>query len=148
MEWNQVTFDLPKIAVEDTKKVVEDAFEKYRRLLFTVPNDKLPKITTTYSLTPPSQTNEFHSTTEDAAIYNVERNLFMKSIESAVNRLNGEHRAILIQCYMQKERTKDCAVALELDMSSRTFYREKKEAIINIANALGIAVYESEVKAG
>ncbi|NBI29105.1 ArpU family phage packaging/lysis transcriptional regulator [Chengkuizengella marina] len=148
MEWNQITFKLPKIDFNPTKQVVEDAFKMYRKLLFKVPTEKLPKITTTYSLTPPNQTNEFHSTTEDAAIFNVEREQYMKFIQNAINRLNGDHRAILIQSYMSKENIKDYVIYNDLGMSSRTYYREKKEAIISIANALDIAVYENEVKAG
>lgn len=68
MVGKQLTFKLPEIDREATQQNVEEAIETYRIYLLTVPEEKLPKVTATYSLVPPSNTNGFHSTTEDIAI--------------------------------------------------------------------------------
>jgi ArpU family phage transcriptional regulator len=51
-----------------TKKAVEAALEKYRMFLFTLSLDQLPRVTQQYSLVPPSNTNKFHSSTEEMLI--------------------------------------------------------------------------------
>lgn len=51
-----------------TKINVEKAFADYRMYMMTVPDDIMPKVTPSYSLVPPSDTNAFYSSTEDTAI--------------------------------------------------------------------------------
>jgi ArpU family phage transcriptional regulator len=61
---SQLMFKLPEIDREKTKEAVEAALEKYRFYLLSVPDEKLPKVTATFSLVPPSFTNGFHSSTK------------------------------------------------------------------------------------
>jgi hypothetical protein len=62
-EWgivmSQLMFKLPEIDREQTKEAVEAALEKYRFYLLSLPDEKLPKVTATFSLVPPSFTNGF-----------------------------------------------------------------------------------------
>ncbi|MCA1057681.1 hypothetical protein LCL96_01960 [Rossellomorea aquimaris] len=83
---------LPEIDREKTKEAVESALEKYRFYLLTVPENKLPKVTATYSLVPPSFSNEFHSSTEQTAIDRIEwdiaRNRHIEWVLRGVNKLS------------------------------------------------------------
>lgn len=61
---NQLTLNLPQIDEEATKAKVEQLLDQYR--LYLLQDNFLPKVTPTYSIVPPSITNEFHSSTEEA----------------------------------------------------------------------------------
>jgi ArpU family phage transcriptional regulator len=58
---------------EKTKEAVEAVLENIAIYMLTVPDEFLPRVTQTYSLVPPSNTNVFHSSTEIAAISSVIR---------------------------------------------------------------------------
>lgn len=47
--------------IKAARKKVEIALEKYKMYLLTLPDDMLPKITSSYSIAPPSKTNQFYS---------------------------------------------------------------------------------------
>ncbi|TNU83481.1 ArpU family transcriptional regulator, partial [Bacillus velezensis] len=104
---NQMTLNIPQIDEEATRMKAEKLLEQYRMYLLQVPEDFLPKVTATYSLVPPSFSNEFHSSTEDAALkrmdWEIERERFLKRMQRAVNRLSQKERQILVMLYMQNE---------------------------------------------
>jgi ArpU family phage transcriptional regulator len=139
---------LSQIDKKATKKKAEEAFEQYRILLLGQREEDLPKVTTTYSLVPPSHTNAFHSSTEDIAIkrvdYERQRIAYLKKVVMAVNRLSFIERAILIQCYMLKDDMKDYEVYSDLSLSQRDFYRKKGKALVNFAVAMRIEVYKED----
>ncbi|GCD83689.1 ArpU family transcriptional regulator [Parageobacillus thermoglucosidasius] len=146
----QLEFTLPEIDRVATKKAVEAALEKYRVYLLTLRLDQLPKVTQHYSLVPPSNTNKFHSSTEEMAIrsadYEREREEYIRRITNAVNRLSKWERAIIVRRYMSDEEMYDYEVYNELGMSGRKYYRLKSRAFYKLAFALKIEVYrESEV---
>ncbi|MGG3800443.1 ArpU family phage packaging/lysis transcriptional regulator [Metabacillus fastidiosus] len=140
---------LPEINRELTKKAVEATLEKYRILLLQEPEERLPKLTQTFSFIPSSPTNQNSSQTEDIAIKKVDheryRSDFLKKVQRAVNRLAHLERAILIQRYMQEEEVYDYGVYSELHLSERKYYRLKGKAFIRLAVALRIEIYEEEV---
>ncbi|WP_245399838.1 ArpU family phage packaging/lysis transcriptional regulator [Niallia sp. Man26] len=142
----QISFELPEIDREETKKAVEAAFEKYQFYLLTVPDEKLPKVTATYSLTPPSSTNEFHSSTEDIAIRSIdferERDRYIEWIRRAVNRLSNKEREIIIKRYLQGEEVFDYEVYNELGFGERKYYRLKARIFYKLAFLLRIEVYK------
>lgn len=142
----QLSFTLPEIDREVTKKAVESALEKYRFYLLTIPETRLPKVTATYSLIPPSNTNGFHSSTEEAAISKVdferERDQYLNRVQRAVNRLSYQERSIIINRYIDPEEKFDYEVYNELGMSERKYYRVKAKAFYKLAFALNIVVYE------
>ena len=143
---NQLSFTLPKIDREKTRKAVEGILEKYRLYLLQVPETKLPKVTTTYSLVPPHFGNEFRSSIEKAAIervdYERERDAFLKRIQQAVNRLSFKERQVIIERYMGFEEKYDYEVYNELGMSERGYYRVKSRAFYKLLFILRIEVYE------
>jgi ArpU family phage transcriptional regulator len=141
-------FMLPEIDREKTKAAVESALEKYRFYLLTVPEDKLPKVTATYSLVPPSFSNEFHSSTEQAAISRIEfdiaRNKHIEWVLRAVNRLNKMEREIIYKRYLEDEEVFDYEIYNEIGMSERKYYRLKARIFYKLAFILRIEEYKKE----
>ena len=144
----QLSFVLPEIDREETKKAVESAFEKYRFYLLTVPDERLPKLTATYSLMPQTNTSEFHSSTEDIAIKAVdferERDKYIEWVRKAVNRLSIKEREIIVKRYLQDEEVFDYEIYNELGYSERRFYRLKARMFYKLAFLLKIEVYKSD----
>jgi ArpU family phage transcriptional regulator len=143
----QLSFQLPEIDREATREAVERALEKYRIYLLTVPEERLPKITQTFSIVPPSNTNQFHSSTEDAAAFNIdyakEKEDHINWVQKAVNRLSHLERGIIIQRYMNLEDVFDYEVYNELGMSERKYYRVKARAFYKLAFVLKLEVYNT-----
>lgn len=141
---NQLTLNLPQIDEEATKAKVEQLLDQYR--LYLLQDNFLPKVTPTYSIVPPSITNEFHSSTEEAALkrligrFSVDK--FLKRIQRAVNRLSQRERQIIVMLYMQPEEMYDYEVYAEMDLSQRSYYRVKAKALYRLAFALREEVYK------
>jgi ArpU family phage transcriptional regulator len=145
----QKTFKLPEIDTKETQKKVEEVFEMYRMYLLTIPEDKLPKITASYSLIPPSNTNAFHSSTEDAAIDRVdferERDEYIEKIRKAVNRLTFREREAVIKKYFGEEELYDYEVYNQLGMGETYYHQKFKPKIFNkLAFILRIEVVRSK----
>jgi ArpU family phage transcriptional regulator len=115
--------------------------------LLTLRLDQLPRVTQHYSLVPPSNTNKFHSSTEERDIsnsdYERKRSEYIKRVAMAVNRLGYWERAILIRRYMTEDDVYDYEVYNDLGMSERKYYRIKSRAFYKLAFALRIEVYKS-----
>lgn len=143
---DQLTLNIPQIDEEATKLKAEKLLDQYRLYLLQVPDDFLPKVTPTYSIVPPSITNEFHSSTEDVALkrldWEVQRNKFLKRIQRAVNRLSQRERQIIVMLYMQSEEMYDYEVYAEMGLSQRSYYRVKAKALYRLAFALREEVYK------
>ncbi|UII58106.1 ArpU family transcriptional regulator (plasmid) [Cytobacillus spongiae] len=141
----QLTFMLPEIDREKTRAAVESALEKYRFFLLTVPEDKLPKVTATYSLVPPSFSNDFHSSTEQAALDRIEldlaRNRHIDWVLRGVNRLSKLEREIIYKRYLENEEVFDYEIYNEIGMSERRYYRLKARIFYKLAFILRIEVY-------
>lgn len=142
-------FILPEIDREKTKEAVEAALEKYRMYLLSVPDEKVPKITASYSLQPPAFTNEFHSSVEDAVIDKVdlekEREKYIEWIRKGINKLQFKEREMIIKRYLDDEECYDYELYNQMGMSERKFYRLKARAFYKLAFALKIEVYEQAV---
>jgi ArpU family phage transcriptional regulator len=143
----------PKINAKATKKEVEKALYKYRDYLITLPMHLMPKITPSYSITPPSTTNSFYSSTEDVALeriqYETERNNYINYIHEAVNSLKETERQIIIRKYMQNgELGYDREIMMDMGLGKTRYCEIKGEAILRLAFALKVEVYKkNEVKA-
>jgi ArpU family phage transcriptional regulator len=142
----QLTFMLPEIDREKTKAAVESALEKYRFFLLTVPEDKLPKVTATYSLVPPSFSNEFHSSTEQAVMDRIEldiaRTKHIEWVLRGVNRLSKMEREIIYKRYLEDEEIFDYELYNEIGMSERRYYRLKARIFYKLAFILKVEVYK------
>jgi ArpU family phage transcriptional regulator len=139
-------FLLPEIDRKKTKSAVEEKLEKYRLYLLSVPDERAPKVTSTYSLVPPTNTNLFHSSTEDAAINNVDlerkKESYIEWVRRGINRLKYKEREIIIRRYFSDDEMYDYELYNEMGMSERKFYRLKARAFYSLAFALKIEVYE------
>ncbi|MFS0822156.1 ArpU family phage packaging/lysis transcriptional regulator [Bacillus sp. 1P02SD] len=144
----QLTFKLPEIDREKTKEAVEAALEKYRFYLLTVPEERLPKVTASYTLVPPAHTNAFHSSTENAVIdkvdFEIERDQYLERIIRGVNRMTKFEREIIYKRYLEEEETYDYEIYNELGFSERRYYRLKARIFYKLAFILRIEVYKSE----
>lgn len=127
-------------------KVAESALEKYRRFMLSIDDEYLPKVTPTYSLIPPSQTNEFSSSTENVIEFidrEREREQYVKLMWKAINRLSrGEYRELIIKRFMGREELYDFEVYNEMGVSKATYDRKKKRALVDLACALELEVYK------
>ncbi len=145
-QMDQMILGIPQIDDEKTKAKMERMLEKYKMLRLQMPENFLPKITTTYTITPPSFSNQFHSSTEDAAIkkidWEIQRYQFMKRIQHAINRLTQKERRILVMLYMQDEEMFDYEIYAEMGLSQRNYYRVKNKAYYRLAFALREEVYK------
>ncbi|MCP9299783.1 ArpU family phage packaging/lysis transcriptional regulator [Bacillus halotolerans] len=143
---NQLTLNIPQIDEEATKLKAEKLLDQYRLYLLQVPDDFLPKVTPTYSIVPPSITNEFHSSTEETALkrleWEIQRDKFLKRIQRAVNRLSKRERQIIVMLYMKLEEMYDYEVYAEMGLSQRSYYRVKAKALYRLAFALREEVYK------
>ncbi|WP_165995450.1 ArpU family phage packaging/lysis transcriptional regulator [Bacillus sp. Cs-700] len=148
----QIDFNLPEIDRLKTKAAVERALEKHTIYLLMDPYEHLPKVTQTFSIVPPSHTNEFNSSNENAAIKNIDqaaaRGKYLSKIRKAVNRLSFQERSIIIQRYMNEEDVFDYEVYNELGMSERKYYRVKARAFYKLAFILHIEVTKEKVFVG
>lgn len=138
-------FMLPKIDRVKTRDAVESALEKYRFYLLTVPEERIPKVTASYSLAPSAPSNEFHSSTETAIIHKVdyerERDEYIERIRKAVNRLNFKEREIIIKRYLDDNEVYDYELYNEIGYSERRYYRQKARIFYKLAFLLKIEVY-------
>ncbi|WNF36424.1 ArpU family phage packaging/lysis transcriptional regulator [Bacillaceae bacterium IKA-2] len=142
-------FQLPEINREKTKEAVEKALEQYRVCLLTVDERRTPKVTQTFSLVPPTNTNEFHSSTEDIAVANVDgekRKLsFIEQVRKAVNRIRIQEREIIIRRYINEDTEFDYQIYTSVGLSERQYYRIKARAFYNLAFALKIEVIKEDL---
>ncbi|WP_062513969.1 ArpU family phage packaging/lysis transcriptional regulator [Halobacillus sp. KGW1] len=147
----QLNFNLPEIDREKTRKNVEAALEKYHIYLLMDPAEIAPNITSSFKITPPSNNNQFHSSTESTAIDRIdkdeERRRYVEKIRRAVNRLAHKERSVIVKRYMEEEDMLDYIAYNELGFSERHYYRVKSRAFYKLAFILRIEVYKEEVTA-
>jgi ArpU family phage transcriptional regulator len=140
------TENVPKINEKATKKAVEEALDEYRDYLITLPSNLMPKVTASYSIIPPSFTNEFHSSTENAALERIqfleERNAYFKWINEAVDTLKEDERLIIYNRYMKQDVGYDPDIWAELGIGRTKYYIVKGQALLRLGFALQIEVYK------
>lgn len=73
-----------------------------------------------------------------------EKKKFIEYIINRYNRLCTTHRKIIYLTYMIKDKQNDSIIANELGFALNSYYKIKKEAIIRMAYALNIEVYEGD----
>lgn len=146
----QLSFKMPVLDEEETKNEVEKVFEEYRMYLSQMPSDILPKVTASYSIAPPSVTNEFNSSTENIAIervqYEMARDKFMNWVYRAVNRLPKRERQIIYMYYMEEEKGYDPDIMDEVRLGRTTYYKVKGKALLRLAFSLRKEVFKQKAQ--
>lgn len=139
---------VPRIDEKKTKLALEEALIKYREYLLTFPADQLPKITASYSDMPSSPNNSFHSSTESIAIeralFEKERNDYMQKINRALRTLKPDEQKIVSDRYLIPEFRYDIDIWLDLNIGKTKYYKLKWQAMLRMAFALKIEVYQNE----
>lgn len=139
----QISF-LPKIDRKETQRRVEEALETariYKQIGFV-----RREISNTPSYDPRfhGQTNKTSAPVEECATWNVEQEERIKSlveqVEWAVSRLSVKQRGIITKRYLESEDALDYVICSELNMSQRTYEREKPRAIYMLAFMLRLEV--------
>ncbi|MBG9498526.1 ArpU family transcriptional regulator [Bacillus thuringiensis] len=146
----QLSFKMPVLDEEETKNEVEKVFEEYRMYLSQMPSDILPKVTASYSIVPPSVTNEFNSSTENIAIerlqYETAKDKFMNWVHRAVNRLPKRERQIIHMYYMEEGKGYDPDIMDEVKLGRTTYYKVKGKALLRLAFSLRKEVFKQRAQ--
>lgn len=131
-----------------TQKAVEKVFRQYRTYMLTTTEDLMPKLTTKYTLEMPNFSNVKSSKTENAAIklasFSEEYERFMNWFNRGFNRLNKIERQIITLSNLEENPLHNYEIYAKLNLSERTFYRIKSNALYKLALFLGVIVYEEE----
>lgn len=131
-----------------TQKAVEKVFRQYRTYMLTTTEDLMPKLTTKYTLEMPNFSNVKSSKTENAAInlasFSEEYEKFMNWFNKGFNRLNKIERQIITLSNLEENPLHNYEIYAKLNLSERTFYRMKSNALYKLALFLGVIVYEEE----
>src|SRR5690242_19381885 len=137
----------PQISIKKTRSRVEGLLESCRLYMQIGYHPGMDaKTTASYNLTPASRTNQFHSSTENAAQRNVDeerrRRELVERVLSAVNLLSSLESKIIQMRYLEDDDALDYIIWNEINLSERKYYRVKARAFYKLGLALGVAVYE------
>ena len=139
----QMSF-LPKIDRKETQRRVEEALETAR--IYNQIGFVRREISNTPSYEPRlhGQTNKTSAPAEDCATWNVDQEerirILTERVEWAVTRLPSKLKRIIQKRYLETEDALDYVVCTELNMSQRTYEREKPRAIYLLAFMLKLEV--------
>jgi ArpU family phage transcriptional regulator len=140
----QLSFQLPEIDREATRKKVEEALETnriYKQIGF-VPREV--KNTPSYEPRYHGNTNAISKPAEDAATWNVDTEERMRQVcelvDYAVGRLWKKERELITMRYLGEDDAYDFLLCHELHMSERTYRRIKANAFYKLAFMLKLAV--------
>lgn len=145
---DQLSLLIPEIDRDATQENVEKAIAKYRYYSLQTEDEFLPKITASYSMVPPTNTNAFHSSTEDSAVrmadFERERMEYITRFAKAVNRLSKREREAFVLKYMGEEELYDYEVYNQLGMGETYYYTKfKPRMFYKFAIAMRIEVYRT-----
>lgn len=139
---------LKNIDGKATQKAIEKMLRQYRTYQLTTPEDFLPTITPKYTLEMPSFDGIVSSKVENAAIKNIEHfqqaQKFFERFNRGFYKLSRRERQIIIKAFLEEFPMFNYQIASELNVSERTFYRMKAQAMYKLALALRVEVYEEE----
>lgn len=141
---------LQNIDVKETQKAIERILRQYRTYQLTAPEDMLPSLTPKYTLELPANTGAVNSKTENAAVKNAEfqkqASKFFERFNRAYRKLTYKEREIIAKACLEEEPKFNYEIAGELNLSERTFYRIKSQAMYKLALAMHVVVYEGDRK--
>ena len=139
---------LKSIDGKATQQAIEKVLRQYRTYQLTTPEELLPTITPKYTLEMPSFGGTVNSKVENAAIKNVEHykqaEKFFERFNRGFYKLTRKERQIIIKAFLDEVPMFNYQIANELNVSERTFYRMKAQALYKLALALRVEVYQEE----
>lgn len=137
---------LPEINRPETEKKVKEALDLARDFIRMGFHPGIEAGTTPgYSIIPPTQTNAFHSSTESAAIKNVDVEMLRREhvdrVMAAVKRLAKREREVIKTRWFSDDDLNDVEAYEDLEMTHATYYRIRARAFYKLAFALKLEVY-------
>lgn len=130
--------ELPKVDKRKTKKQVKKMIQNYKNAYMRLKELEIPKITTSYSLTPPTFGGATHSSTESTVILREASLKVVEAFTATFNRLEEIDRKTIYICYIM-ERSHEQAFG-EMGVTSMQLSRLKDEALMRFAVLLGCEV--------
>ena len=133
-----------------TKRNVVRLFNIYKDEVAKAGGRTETKVTPSYSIMPPSFSNEFHSSVETAALDNIEKfkdvNYFYEKIQLGLNSIKcdidadrkGRRKRMLVMRYYENKTQQKIMETLAIEKS--TYHDDMKMAITQFTYALGIHV--------
>ncbi|MED1954860.1 ArpU family phage packaging/lysis transcriptional regulator [Brevibacillus centrosporus] len=149
MEHQQLTLPgLPEIDEEATAERVKEYLDRARDFIRMGFHPGIVAATTYgYSDVPPTQTNAFHSSTENTAVKNVDieaqRKNHVQRVLNAIKHLSKRERKIITTRWFGDDDLTDLDAYTELEMSHGTYYKYRAKAYYRLAFALKIEVYKN-----
>lgn len=138
-------FDYPELDYKATKKAVMRVIAKYKNSLNKLYLKSEPRITPQYTIVPPSFTNQFHSSTEDAALWadthGKRHKEFVDLVNDALNQLPATNRLVIYRSLIQEQ--SDIKIGLEMNYSEFRIRDFRVEGIRLLSYALGVDKYEN-----
>lgn len=132
--------DIPEFDYMNTKREVYKVIKNYKRAMNKLYLNSNPKITANYSIVPPSRTNQFHSSTERAALYSLDQGekfaKYVEYVDKAMNSLSEKYRVIVYRCFFKNE--SDTKVGMDLNYSESSIRDLRKEALELFSYALKV----------
>ena len=136
--------DIPEFDYLNTKREVYKVIATYKRAMNKLYLNSYPKITPSYSIVPPTNTNQFHSSTERAALYSMEHGdkfaKYVEYVDNAVNSLSEKYRVIVIRCFFKNE--SDTKIGMDLNYSESSVRDLRREALELFSYALKVDRYK------
>lgn len=132
--WQSVTI-LPAIDKERTKQNAIDLLSQYRTFVRLADEEFEPKITTTYSLSPRSITNQVSKPVEDAVVWKVTAEQELIKINKAINKLNAYDRQRIFDKYISRKEYSDKKLISDLNESESGYYYKLGKALLKFAEA-------------
>ena len=143
-------FDYPELDYKATKREVMKVIGRYKNALNKLYLKSEPRITPQYTIVPPSFTNEFHSSTEDAALWgDTEGKKFKDYVErvnTALNSIPSVNRVVIYRSLIKEQ--SDVLIGSEMNYSEFTIRDIRMEGIRLLAYALGVDVYQDGTSEG
>lgn len=137
---------LKSIDAKATQEAIEKELRQYRTYQLTTPEELLPTITPKYTLEMPSFGGCIHSKVEYAAIKNVEHfkeaDKFFKKFNYGFYKLTKKERQVIVKAFLEE------VPMFNYQISERTFYRMKSQALYKLALALRVEIYREDVVVG
>lgn len=142
-----MNYEVPEIDYMRTKNNVLNIVKRYDLAIMRLDIGDRPKIIGNYNLDiPPTYGNDFHSSTESAAMYGLEGikkdKEFVELVTNRLNQLEESHRAIIWLCYFEDKPHE--YVADKLAISTSLLSIKKRSAIELFAYGMGVEVLKSD----
>lgn len=138
-------FFLSEIDRKKTRRAVEEELLKFEKTLLTAPLRKKPKVTASFQLVPGGSSNQFSSSTENAAVENLDQERdrieYIDMMTEIINRLPEDERCIIVKEYMDDSTKFNYEIFEEIGISRSHYYRLKSRAFYKLALMLRIEVY-------